>query len=63
MIILTRWMLGFSFFFFQFSSVMFALGGDKDKWFSRVALSLICAGFYAICFRLDKPNEQSINKL
>ena len=35
----------FFFFFFQFSSVMFALGGDKDKWFSRVALSLICAGF------------------
>jgi len=49
-------MLGMGLFMFQ-SSVIYGLGGNQERWFSRLFLSIICLGFYSI-IRLLKEKKQ-----
>ena len=40
-------------FFQMFSSCIWALIGNDDKWFSRLFLSLVCFGFSALILKED----------
>ena len=50
--------------FMKFSSIMYAIGGDNEKWFSRLFLSLILFSTYGIMIHIDnlrkdlKPKDE-----
>ena len=40
-----------------FTSTIWFLKGDQDKWFSRFSIALILFGIYGIMKHIQKPNN------